>query len=141
MKRLPVLVLCLTVVAAGTSACDDSRDNRSDSPAPAATAAATSPPPAPPAISPGGSPARSSEDRPGPRRLTGVLSELYLKTVRTHYPDMAGISDEALLTHGNALCAAQGPALADQAKKTMKELGTTSRQTARIMGSAHGYCR
>ncbi|MGX1886646.1 hypothetical protein [Streptomyces sp. NPDC055287] len=135
-KRLPTLILCLTVASLGTSACDDSGDNRSGVPAPAASAAH-----APSETSQEGAPAGSSEDRAKPRQLTGVLSKLYLKTIRDNYPDMASISDEALLIHGNAFCAAQGVALADQAKKTMKELGTTSKQTAQIMGSAHGYCR
>ncbi|MGK5632039.1 hypothetical protein [Streptomyces sp. URMC 123] len=148
-KRLPVLVLCLTVAALGTSACDDSGDNRSGAPAPAAPAAASSPAGA----SSGGSeagpqdspqdsaPASPSADPAKPRQLTGLLSKLYLKTIRDNYPNMASISDETLIDHGNAFCAAQGVALADQAKKTMKELGTTPKQTAQIMGSAHGYCR
>ncbi|OEJ28639.1 hypothetical protein AR457_33485 [Streptomyces agglomeratus] len=135
-KRLPILVLCLTVACLGTSACDDSGDNRPGTPAPATSANG-----APSKTTREATPAGSSADRAEPRQLTGVLAKLYLKTVRDHYPDMAHISDEALLIHGNAFCAAQGVALADQAKKTMKELGTTSKQTARIMGSAHGYCR
>ncbi|WP_093797006.1 hypothetical protein [Streptomyces sp. Wb2n-11] len=135
-KRLPVLALCLTLAFLGTSACDDSGDNRSRVPAPSASAAD-----APSEASREGTPAGSSEGPAGPRRLTGVLAELYLKTIRDNYPDMTSISDEALLIHGNAFCAAQGVALADRAKKTMKELGTTSKQTAQIMISAHGYCR
>jgi hypothetical protein len=135
-KRLPVLVLCVTLASLGTSACDDSGANRSGAPAPAASAASASS-----ESSQEGTPAGNSEDRAKPRRLTGVLSKLYLKTIRDNYPDMASISDEALLIHGNAFCAAQGVALADQAKKAMKELGATPKQTAQIMGSAHGYCR
>ncbi|QEV21755.1 hypothetical protein [Streptomyces alboniger] len=131
-KRLPVLALCLATAALGISACDDSGDNRSGAPA---RAASTAPP------SPESPSAASSGDDAKPRQLTGAMPAFFLKTIRDHYPDMDNISDEKLLAHGNAFCAAEGQALADQAKKTMKELGTTPKQTARIMGSAHGYCR
>ncbi|MFD5101772.1 hypothetical protein [Streptomyces albidochromogenes] len=134
--RLPVLILCLTVVGLGTSACDNSGNSNSGTPAPATSAAPT------PSKTPfRGTPTGPAEDHAEPLQLTGTLAKLYLKTIRDNYPDMASISDETLLVHGNAACAAQGTALGGQAKKTMKELGTTAKQTAQIMGTAHGYCR
>ncbi len=113
-KRLPALALCLTPTFLGTSACDDSGDNRSRVPAPSASAAS-----APSEASREGTPAGSSEDPAKPRQLTGVPAKLCLKTIRDNCPDMTSISDEAPLIHGNAFCAPQGVALADQAKRTM----------------------
>ncbi|UFQ13755.1 MULTISPECIES: hypothetical protein [Streptomyces] len=75
------------------------------------------------------------------KSLTGILAKLYLKSIRDHCPDMVDLVDDTLLRRGNAFCAARGQALADQAKTTMKELGTTPKQTARIVGTAHGCCR
>ncbi|MGW5848768.1 hypothetical protein ACWFQ8_12595 [Streptomyces sp. NPDC055254] len=39
--------------------------------------------------------------------LTGLSAELHLKTIREHYPDPDRISDDVLVAHGNALCAAR----------------------------------
>ncbi|GAA1530845.1 hypothetical protein GCM10009730_45160 [Streptomyces albidochromogenes] len=134
--RLPVLILCLTVACLGTSACDNSGNNNPGTSAPSASVVPT------PSKTPHrGTPTGPAEDHAEPLQLTGTLAKLYLKTIRDNYPDMASLSDETLLVHGNAFCAARGTALADQAKKTMKELGTTAKQTAQIMGIAHGYCR
>ncbi|MEV5238106.1 hypothetical protein AB0K89_03080 [Streptomyces cinnamoneus] len=145
-KRLPLLALCLTAAALGTSACDASGDSRSSAPtasasasAPAATAPATAPasastPAGAPSANPSGSPAEA-------RALTGLMREVYLRTLRKNYPDLDRISDDVLVEHGNAFCAARGQALGDQAKKTMKELDLTPKQATPIVATAHAYCR
>ncbi|MFF4530350.1 hypothetical protein ACFY1P_13835 [Streptomyces sp. NPDC001407] len=127
-KRLPMLALCLAVTTLGVTACDASGDSHASASAtPTPTPAATSESPSP-------SPAEA-------RVLTGLLRAGYLRIIRTNYSDLDGISDDALVDHGNAFCAAHGQALADQAKKTMKELAITPKQTTQIMGTAHGVCR
>ncbi|MEU1131913.1 hypothetical protein ABZ383_18950 [Streptomyces sp. NPDC005900] len=131
-KRLPVLALCLAAADLGTSACDDDGDDR-----PRASASE----PSTTASEPSAGASTSAPSAAEPRKLTGVMSKLYLKTIRDHYPDLADIDDATLLAHGNAFCAARGKALGDQAKKTMREIDTTPKQTAQIMGTAHGLCR
>ncbi|MEU1307978.1 hypothetical protein ABZ419_03645 [Streptomyces cinnamoneus] len=141
-KRLPLVALCLAAAALGTSACDASGDSRSSAPAasasasaPAATAPATaSAPAAAPSANPSGSPAEA-------RALTGLMRAVYLRTLRKNYPDLDRISDDVLVEHGNAFCAAHGQALGDQAKKTMKELDLTPKQATPIVATAHAYCR
>ncbi|MFH8789268.1 hypothetical protein [Streptomyces roseoverticillatus] len=74
------------------------------------------------------------------RGLTGLSAKLYLETIREHYADLDRVSDDVLVTHGNALCLARGQALVDQAKKTKQELELSGKQASAILGTAHGYC-
>ncbi|MEU2870592.1 hypothetical protein ABZ769_15510 [Streptomyces olivoreticuli] len=131
-KRLPMLALCLAAAVLGTSACSASGDSRSSSSASAAPSTASAS--AAPSESPSGTPAEA-------RKLTGLLAAFYLKTIRENYPDLSHIDDDVLIAHGDAFCAARGQALADQAKKTSRELGLNPTQTVQIMGTAHGVCR
>ncbi|MEU5190818.1 hypothetical protein AB0G83_27255 [Streptomyces klenkii] len=133
-KRLPLLAICLTAAAFGASACGPSGE--SEASASATPAAASSAPASAPAAAPSGSPSASAEVR----GLTGLPAKLYLKTIRDNAPDLDRISDDVLVTHGNALCLAQGKALVDQAIKTKEELGLTGKQASQILGSAHGVC-
>ncbi|MEU1373166.1 hypothetical protein ABZ442_05815 [Streptomyces triculaminicus] len=78
------------------------------------------------------------------RTLDGGMAMLYVRTVRKNYPDLDHIDDDKLITYGNAICVARSTspkAFGEQAKKTMQELGTTSTQTAQILGSADAFCR
>ncbi|MFF4219368.1 MULTISPECIES: hypothetical protein [Actinomycetes] len=63
-----------------------------------------------------------------------------METIRKHYPDLDHISDDVLVTHGNALCLARGQALVDQAKKTKQELELSGKQASAVLGTAHGLC-
>ncbi|MFE5872810.1 hypothetical protein ACFQ6V_29720 [Streptomyces roseifaciens] len=130
-KRLPLLAVCLTVAAFGASACDPSGDGGSSASATPTTAPASA------SAEPSGSPSAASAEVRG---LTGLSAKLYLKTIREHYPDLDRISDDVLVTHGNALCVANGQALVDQAIKTKQELELTGKQASAILGSAHGSC-
>ncbi|MFC5149507.1 hypothetical protein [Streptomyces aureoversilis] len=130
-KRLPLLAVCLTVAAFGASACGPSDDSGS-------SASAT-----PTAASASASAARSGSPSAAPaeaRGLTGLPAKLYLKTIRKHYPELDRISDDVLVSHGNALCVAHGQALVDQAIKTKQELELTGKQASQILGTAHGNC-
>ncbi|MEU5418960.1 hypothetical protein ACH4UT_31870 [Streptomyces sp. NPDC020799] len=127
-KRLPLLALCLAATALATSACGGSGSNAAAPSASTATPSPSSPP----------SPAAAPAEAP---KLTGLLRASYLRTIRTNYSELDGISDDVLVEHGNAFCAAHGQALADQAKKTTKELGLTPKETVKILGTAHGVCR
>ncbi|WP_431041062.1 hypothetical protein ACQUSR_03610 [Streptomyces sp. P1-3] len=129
-KRLPLLALCLTAVALGTTSCGtsgDADDSRPRASAPPSGAAASA--------SAGASPV------PQGRGLTGLLPKFFLKTLRDNYPDLDHISDDVLVAHGDAFCTIRGAALGEQFKKSMRQLGTTKEQTSRIMGAAHGLCR
>ncbi|MCA6091486.1 hypothetical protein LE181_04805 [Streptomyces sp. SCA3-4] len=138
-KRLPLLALCLTAAALGASACDASGDSRSSAPAASASASASASAAAStPAAAPSGSPSDSPAEA---RRLTGPMREVYLRTLRKNYPDLDRISDDVLVEHGDAFCAARGQALGDQAKKTMRELDLTPKQATPIVATAHAYCR
>lgn len=128
-KRSSRLALCVAAAAVlGTSACDSSDDSPSAA-APSASSAAPA--------SPSSSPAKV-------RTLDGGMAKLYVRSVRKNYPDLDHISDDALITHGNAICVARSTsakAFGEQAKKTREELGTTPTQTAQILGSADAFCR
>ncbi|MFI1800099.1 hypothetical protein ACH427_22475 [Streptomyces sp. NPDC020379] len=130
-KRLPMLALFVAATALGTSACGASGSTAA---APSASASASPSPAQSSAAAPAATPAEA-------RQLTGLLRASYLRTIRTNYSDLDGISDDLLVEHGNAFCAAHGQALADQAKKTTKELGITPKETVKILGTAHGVCR
>ncbi|MFI9203540.1 hypothetical protein [Streptomyces sp. NPDC053048] len=130
-KRLPLLALCLTVAALGTTACDAS----GGSPSSASSAPST------PSASPSASAPAPASPSAEARTLTGMSSALYLRTLRKNYPDLDHLGDDVLVTHGNALCAARGAALGDAVKKTMRELGTNTQQTTQILGTAHAFCR
>ncbi|GHG72507.1 hypothetical protein [Streptomyces griseocarneus] len=136
-KRLTPLALCLVAAAVlGTSACDSSGDSRANGPS-AAPSGASAPAGAAPSASPSSSPAKV-------RTLTGIMSKLYVRSVRKNYPDVDHISDDSLITYGNAICVARSTspdAFGKQAKKTMQDLGTTPTQTAHILGSADAFCR
>ncbi|WP_069883679.1 hypothetical protein [Streptomyces luteocolor] len=128
-KRLPMLTVCFALAAFGASACGPSKDGGASVSATPATQSAS----ANPSESPSAPPAEA-------RGLKGLSARLYLRTIREHYPDLDDISDEELVAHGDALCAARGQALVDQAKKTKKELGLTGKQASQILGTAHGSC-
>ncbi|MER6393146.1 hypothetical protein ABT236_32370 [Streptomyces sp. NPDC001523] len=128
-KRLPLLVVCLAFAAFGASACGPSGDR---GPSTSATPAAAS---MPASVAPSGSPSTV------PAEVRGLtVPSVYLKTIRENYPDLDRISDDVLVTHGNALCAAGGQALVDQVKKTKQELEITGQQASQILGTAHGNC-
>lgn len=138
-KRLPLLAICLTAAALAVSACGPSGD--SDSSAPETSASA----PAAPSASPSASAPASRSASPSAateevRGLTGLSAKLYVETIRKHYPDLDHISDDVLVTHGNALCLARGQALVDQAKKTKQELELSGKQASAVLGTAHGLC-
>jgi hypothetical protein len=124
-QRPPLLAaaLCLAVAAFGASACGSSDDRE-------ASASAT---PATPSVTTSAAPAEA-------RGLTGLSAELYLKTIREHYPDLDRIADDVLVAHGDALCLADGQDLVDQVKQTKQELELTGKQASRVLGTAHGYC-
>ncbi|WP_058043324.1 hypothetical protein [Streptomyces roseifaciens] len=130
-KRLPLLAVCLTVAAFGASACGPSGDSKSSASATPAAASVSA------SAAPSGSPSAAPAEVHG---LTGLSAKLYLRTIREHYPDLDRISDDVLVTHGNALCVARGQALVDQAKKTKQELELTGKQASQILGTAHGNC-
>ncbi|MFD9537377.1 hypothetical protein [Streptomyces sp. NPDC060010] len=125
-KRLPLLVVCLALAAFGASACGPSGDR---GPSASATPAAASAP------APSGSPSTA------PTEVRGLtVPSVYLKTIRENFPDLDRISDDVLVAHGNALCAAGGQVLVDQVKKTKQELELTGKQASQILGTAHGNC-
>ncbi|MFF3432346.1 hypothetical protein [Streptomyces sp. NPDC002602] len=128
-KRLPLLVVCLAFTAFGASACGPSGDR---GPSASATPAAAS---VPASAAPSGSPSTA------PAEVRGLtVPSFYLKTIRENHPDLDRISDDVLVAHGNALCAAGGQALVDQVKKTKQELELTGKQASQILGTAHGNC-
>ncbi|WP_125261826.1 hypothetical protein [Streptomyces alboflavus] len=131
-KRLPLLAVCLTLAAFGASACGSSGDREAKASATPTATSATSP-----SAAPSGSPSASPD---GARGLTEVSAAFYLKTIRENYPDLDRVSDDELVAHGSALCAAHGRALVDQAKKTKRELRLDGKQASRILGTAHGSC-
>lgn len=150
-KRLPLLAICLTAAALAVSACGPSGD--SDSSAPETSASAPAAPSASPSVSASASRSASpSASAPASRSaspsaateevrgLTGLSAKLYVETIRKHYPDLDHISDDVLVTHGNALCLARGQALVDQAKKTKQELELSGKQASAVLGTAHGLC-
>ncbi|MEV5376096.1 hypothetical protein AB0L26_08990 [Streptomyces nondiastaticus] len=126
-KRLPLLAICLTAAALAVSACGPSGDSDSSAPETSASAPAA----------PSASPSAATEEVRG---LTGLSAKLYVETIRKHYPDLDHISDDVLVTHGNALCLARGQALVDQAKKTKQELELSGKQASAVLGTAHGLC-
>ncbi|MCF3105766.1 hypothetical protein IPZ58_29885 [Streptomyces roseoverticillatus] len=128
-KRLPLLAVCLVAAALGASACGPSGDSGSSAPAVSASASASA--------APSASPSAAPEEVRG---LTGLSAKLYLDTIRKHYPDLDRISDDVLVTHGNALCLARGQDLVDQAKKTKQELELSGKQASAVLGTAHGLC-
>ncbi|MFD0413353.1 hypothetical protein [Streptomyces sp. NPDC127108] len=128
-KRLPLLAACLTLAALGASACGSSGDREASASATPTTASASATPSRGPSASPDGA-----------RGLTELSAAFYLKTIREHYPDLDRISDDVLVAHGSALCAAHGQALVDQVKKTRRELKVDGKQASRILGTAHGSC-
>ncbi|MFH8609497.1 hypothetical protein ACH4D5_18665 [Streptomyces sp. NPDC018029] len=125
-KRLPRsrLVLVLAAIALGTTACGPS----DDSSAPAAPSASASP-------------SVSASPVPEGRGLQGPAAAFFLKTLRKHYPDLDHIKDDALVAEGDALCTVRGAALGEQFTESTRRLGTTKKQTSRIMGAAHALCR
>ncbi|WP_399926063.1 hypothetical protein [Streptomyces kanamyceticus] len=132
-QRLPQLALLLAALAVGATACGSS----DTSSAPSANASTTA----------GGSAAASAPTAPSAsasprgRGLKGPAAAFYLKTLRKHYPDLDHIGDDALVAEGDALCTIRGAALGEQFTKSTRRLGTTKKQTSRIMGVAHGLCR
>ncbi|WP_424890127.1 hypothetical protein [Streptomyces sp. XH2] len=138
-KRLPLLAVCLAVAALGVSACGPSGDSGSS--APATSASTPTPIPTPASTSASDAPSKSPSAAPEEvRGLTALSAKLYLKTIREHYPDLDRISDDVLVTHGNALCLARGQALVDQVKKTKQELELSGKQASAVLGTAHGLC-
>ncbi|MGA4849352.1 hypothetical protein ACOBQB_24985 [Streptomyces sp. G5(2025)] len=126
-KRLPRLALLLTAVVIGATGCGSS-DTSATPPGHASTAASK------PA-------AASASPSPRGKGLKGAAAAFYLKTLRKHYPDLDHIGDAALVAEGDALCTVRGAALGEQFTKSTRRLGTTKKQTSRIMGVAHGLCR
>ncbi|MBM7170575.1 hypothetical protein JQK87_19710 [Streptomyces sp. G44] len=126
-KRLPQLALLLTVLAVGATACGSS--DTASAPSASTPTAASTPTPA------------SASPSPRGRGLKGAAAAFYLKTLRKHYPDLDHIGDDALVAEGDALCTIRGAALGEQFTKSTRRLGTTKKQTSRIMGVAHSLCR
>ncbi|AZM53692.1 hypothetical protein DMA15_14835 [Streptomyces sp. WAC 01529] len=126
-KRLRRLAVLLAVIAVGATACGPSDASSAPS---ASTPTAVSTPTAP-----------SASPSARGRGLKGAAAAFYLRTLRKHYPDLDHISDDALVAEGDALCTIRGAALGEQFTKSMRRLGTSKKQTSRIMGAAHGLCR
>ncbi|MEV7196791.1 hypothetical protein AB0N81_34070 [Streptomyces sp. NPDC093510] len=120
--RLVLLFAAVATVALGATACSQSSDTSS------ASSARTSP-------------SASVSAVPEGRGLQGPAAAFFLKSLRKNYPDLDRISDDALVAEGDALCTIRGAALGEQFTKSMRRLGTTKKQTSRILGTAHGLCR
>lgn len=65
----------------------------------------------------------------------------FLKTIRDHVPELAGIEPDSLVKHANALCTARGQALKDQLEKTREELKLDRNQMAKLTAHALVRCR
>ncbi|MFK4066144.1 hypothetical protein [Streptomyces sp. NPDC029674] len=127
-QRSPRLVLLFAAVALTATACGSPGDSSSDSSSPSAPSASTSP-------------SASASAVPEGRGLQGPAAAFFLRSLRKNYPDLDRISDDALVAEGDALCTIRGAALGEQFTKSMRRLGTTKKQTSRILGTAHGLCR